>query len=615
MIGDVLVSSIICNNLKKAYPNAQIDYMVYASTIPVLRGNQHIDNLILFEDKYRKSKWSFFKFILSIRKEKYDIIIDAYSKLESWVTVLFSGAKQKISYQKKGRSFLYTDNIKFLNTPKTNLGLTIERRLSLLQPLNLDIEVDPIPKLYVTDQENKVAKELLARHGVNTQEKTIMVSILGSSDIKTYPLEYMSKVIDYISDTTNVNILFNYMPDQIDEAIQIYESCKESTQGRIYFDVLGNDLRGYIALMNVCDLIIGNDGGAINIAKSLNKPSFIIFSPWIEKKMWATFEDGKFHKSVHLKDYKPELFENKSEKELKKNSLVLYKHFTPDHFFDELSSFLDTNLVASEFLSKRIVYQKFSESINNKLSVLIITLNEQENIDNLIENVSFADEVIVVDSFSSDGTVEFVKKHKNVRLVQHKFLNFSNQRNFALKQASYDWVLFIDGDERISTDLRHEIIEALDDPEDVIAYGFYRKFYFENTPLRFSGYQTDKVFRFFNKKCVSYNKEKLVHETLRIDGKTKILKNKLDHYSYINDEIYKEKLTKYATLRAQELYLKKLKPTFYHYYIKPIYRFLYHFIIRVGFLDGQRGYKISKLNAYGVQQRYIELKKLYDSRG
>ncbi len=615
MIGDVLVSSIICNNLKKAYPNAQIDYMVYASTTPVLDGNPTIDNLILFKKEHRKSKLAFFKFLMAIRREKYDIIIDSYSKLESWITVLLSNATRKISYKKIGRTFLYTDTLDLLEQPKSNLGLTIERRLSLLKPLHLDIEIDPIPKLYLTGQENKFAKELLAHHRITSDKKTLMISIIGSSTIKTYPLRYMSEVVDFIADSADVNILFNYIPNQIEEAKLIYDGCKKSTQEHIYFDVLGNNLREYIALMNACDLIIGNDGGAVNIAKALNKPSFIIFSPWVEKKMWATFEDGKFHKSVHLLDYKSELFENKSEKELKRNSLQLYEYFNPDYFFEELKYFLNHNLSENnELLLENSIIKSSVESRAHKLSVLIITLNEIENVESLIKNVSFADEIIIVDSFSSDGTVEAVKKYNNVRLIQHKFLDFSSQRNFALKQATHDWVLFIDGDERISPDLQYEITTTLDNPENIVAYGFYRKFYFKDVPLKFSGYQTDKVFRLFNRNHVIYDTDKLVHETLHIDGKTKVLKNKLDHYSYINDERYKEKLIKYAKLRAQELYLKKTKPTIYHFYIKPVYRFLHHYIIRRGFLDGENGYKISKLNAFEVWQRYVELKKLYSKK-
>ncbi|TPG44174.1 lipopolysaccharide heptosyltransferase family protein [Flavobacterium pectinovorum] len=347
MIGDVLISSIICNNLRIAYPDAQIDYLVYASTTPVLEGNSSIDNIILFEEKHRKSKKELLNLGLQIRKEKYDLLIDAYSKLESWILVLMSNAKRKISYKKPGRTFLYTDNVPFEPFPKTNLGLAIERRLSLLEPLDLNIKTDPIPKLFVSEKENQEAIALFEKHNVRKDRKTIMISLLGSEKLKTYPLEFMAKVVDYIADNADVNILFNYFPKQIEEAKIVFDACKPSTQEKIYFDLLGGDLRSFIGLVNQCDLIIGNDGGAINMAKALEKSSFIIFSPWIEKKIWATFEDGIHHLSVHLKDFRPDLFEEKTEKMLKKESLSLYQEFKPEFFKDKIELFLKQNLSSS----------------------------------------------------------------------------------------------------------------------------------------------------------------------------------------------------------------------------------------------------------------------------
>jgi ADP-heptose:LPS heptosyltransferase len=344
MIGDVLVSSIICNNLRLAYPDAQIDYLVYESTVPVLEGNPSINNIILFQEKHRKSKKELLNLALEIRSNKYDLLIDAYSKLESWLIVLLSGAKRKISYKKPGRTFLYTDNVPFAEFPKTNLGLAIERRLSLLEPLDLKIEIAPFPKLFVTDKENKEAIAVFEKDQLKKDRKTVMISLLGSEKSKTYPLEFMAKVVDYIADNQEVNILFNYFPKQIKEAKIVFDACKPSTQQKIHFDLMGNDLRSFIAIMNNCDLIIGNDGGAINMAKALEKPSFIIFSPWIEKKIWATLEDGVHHISVHLNDFKPELLASKTEKELKKNALSLYQEFEPELFKDKIELFLKQNL-------------------------------------------------------------------------------------------------------------------------------------------------------------------------------------------------------------------------------------------------------------------------------
>lgn len=341
MIGDVLVSSIICDNLRKAYPTAQIDYLVNESTVAVLEGNASYNNLILFEEKHQKSFWQLLKFAAKIRNRKYDIVIDAYSKLQSWIIVGLSGATRRISYKKPGRSFLYSDTVPQADSPSTNLGLAIERRLSLLEPLQLNIEFKTSPQLYISEQELSFVEKLFASKNVDASRKTIMISLLGSEDKKTYPLPFMAEIVDFIGQNYNVNILFNYFPRQTADAKKVFELCSDSTKQKIYFDLLGKDLREFIAIMNSCDLIVGNDGGAINMAKALQKPSFIIFSPHIEKKIWATFEDGKNHVSVHLNDFKPSLFSDKSYDELKKNALEIYQKFEPSYFIPILKSFLD----------------------------------------------------------------------------------------------------------------------------------------------------------------------------------------------------------------------------------------------------------------------------------
>lgn len=344
MIGDVLVSSIICNNLRKAYPNAQIDYLVNDNTVDVLKGNPNINNLVVFDKKAQNSTFELIKFAIGLRKNKYDIVIDAYSKLQSWAIVLLCGGKTKISYKKFGRTFLYDYNVPFADNPETNLGLAIERRLSLLTPLRIMAEIDPIPKVFLDEKEHQFATTLFAQHKVNPNSKTVMISLLGSEKLKTYPLSYMAEVVNCISDTYDVNILFNYFPKQLEEATLIYNQCSEKTQKNVYFDLLGSNLREYIAIMDKCDVIVGNDGGAVNLAKALEKPSFIIFSPWIEKKIWATFEDGIHHTSIHLNDVQPALIEEKSEKELKENALALYENLKPQYVIDQLIPFLNQYL-------------------------------------------------------------------------------------------------------------------------------------------------------------------------------------------------------------------------------------------------------------------------------
>jgi len=605
MIGDVLVSSIICNNLRAAYPDAQIDYLVYESTTPVLEGNLAISNLILFKESHRNSNRAFLKLALHLRKEKYDIVIDAYSKLESWVFVLLSGAKRRISYKKPGRSFLYTDNVPFAKFPSTNMGLAIERRLSLLKPLKLNIEIDPLPKLFVTEKENQDALALFEKHNVRKDRKTVMISLLGSEKKKTYPLEYMAAVVNEIADKHNVNILFNYFPKQIADAQQVFDACSKSTQEKIYFDLLGDDLRSFIAIMNNCHMIVGNDGGAINMAKSLDKPSFIIFSPWIEKKIWATFEDGIHHRSVHLREFRPDLLEGYSEKELKAMTPELYKEFLPEMFQGQLDAFLDFNLNhAAENVSLKIV------PIKLPLSALIITYNEEKHIQAVMDDLDFADEIIVVDSFSTDNTPELVHSFEKAKLIQNKFTDYTSQRNFAIGCAKNPWILFLDADERLTSGLKDEIIETIQQADACAAYLFYRKFIFKDKELHFSGWQTDKIFRLFQKDKAHYTVERTVHEKLTVNGTVGKLKHKLIHYSYTDYETYKGKMASYGKFKAKEEFLKGVHPNFYHFYIRPAYKFLYAYIVRLGILDGIKGIIICYLNAYSVWVRYQELKKL-----
>ena len=241
---------------------------------------------------------------------------------------------------------------------------------------------------------------------------------------------------------------------------------------------------------------------------------------------------------------------------------------------------------------------------------LIITYNEIKHIKEVIENISFVDELIIVDSFSTDGTVEIIKSYPNVKLFQRKFDDFTSQRNFALSLAQNNWILFIDADERVTPELEKEILFTTQNKKSKSAYYFYRKFMFKDKPLHFSGWQTDKNFRLFKKEDCSYIQERLVHETLQVNGEIGVLKHKLIHYSYDDYSKYRKKMISYGKLRAKELFLKGEKFNILKLIFKPIYKFLYDYIIRLGFLDGKKGIIICYLNALSVYARYPELKKL-----
>lgn len=248
-----------------------------------------------------------------------------------------------------------------------------------------------------------------------------------------------------------------------------------------------------------------------------------------------------------------------------------------------------------------------------KLSAVLITYNEIEHIAACLESVAFADEIVVIDSYSTDGTWEFLKNHPAVRALQHPFENFTAQKTWALQQAAYPWVVFIDADERITPALQDEILETIHHPNACEAYYCYRQFIMGNKPLTYSGLQTDKACRLFKKEAVYFNPQKIVHEALVVNGRVGVLKNKLPHYFYKNYEAYKQKMLLYGRLRGLEEHRKGLCPHAFHRYLKPAYKFWNHFIWRGGFLDGKNGYIISYLNALSVYERYREVCRLREA--
>jgi len=240
-----------------------------------------------------------------------------------------------------------------------------------------------------------------------------------------------------------------------------------------------------------------------------------------------------------------------------------------------------------------------------KITAIIPTFNEEIHIEEAIQSVSFADEIIVIDSFSTDATVKLAEKH-NVKILQRIFDDFSSQKNYAISKASNEWIFILDSDERIKKSLKDEIIETLNKPTSFVAYSIKRNFYFLGKKIKYSGWQRDKVVRLFSKKYCKYNGD-LVHELVETNGEIGVLKNIIDHYSYRNLDHYLAKLNRNSWLKAKKLHQEKKSVNPYNLLIKPPVRFLTHYIIRLGFLDGFEGFILASIQSYGVFMRYVKL--------
>ena len=338
-IGDVLTSSILANSLKNHYPNATIDYMCYANCVDVLKENKSISNIIVLKQEVRKNYLSLFKFIFKIRSQKYDVVIDAYSKLETNLITFFSGAKYKISYEKGYSKIFYNHNIKRLpNGTKSNYGLAIENRLALLKPL-IDGEItDFKPKIFLSNSEIEAAKKTILKANIPQNQPLFMIGILGSEWYKTYPLKKMAELLDYTVEKTNASLLFNYIPNQKEDALKLYNLCNEKTQQAIFFDIYGKSLREFLGLLSQCNALIGNEGGSVNMAKALFVPTFSLFSPSVDKETWQIFEDEK-NISIHLKDLKPEIYAKNDEKYIKEHTFHYFEEYPIELIKEKLDAF------------------------------------------------------------------------------------------------------------------------------------------------------------------------------------------------------------------------------------------------------------------------------------
>lgn len=338
-IGDVLTSTIICNNLRTKYPDAVIDYMCYPNSVDVLKENPNIDSIIALSNKVRKSIPSLFQFIFQIRKKKYDAVIDVYCKLETNLITLFSGAKYKVSYHKWYAPIFYNHTYERFDAIKSEHGLAIENRLLLLKPFISEKITDVKPKIFLKESEINEAKQLLKSHTIDTQKPIIMFGILGSEVYKTYPLEGMAKIIDFTLAKTNATIIFNYIPNQKEQALEVYNYCTEETKKHIVFDLYCTELRPFLALLSQCEMLIGNEGGAVNMAKALEIPTFSIFTPSVRKETWQLFENEAKNASIHLKDLKPEIYEQHTEEYIKEHTFEYYAEYPLSLMLEKLEAY------------------------------------------------------------------------------------------------------------------------------------------------------------------------------------------------------------------------------------------------------------------------------------
>jgi glycosyltransferase involved in cell wall biosynthesis len=241
-----------------------------------------------------------------------------------------------------------------------------------------------------------------------------------------------------------------------------------------------------------------------------------------------------------------------------------------------------------------------------KISAIVTSFNEEINIKDCLESVSWADEVLLVDSFSTDRTVEIAKSIPRVTVVQHEYFGSAAQKNWAMDRSQSPWALIVDADERVTGDLGREILALLVRGPEADHYYIRRQNIFIDRIIRHSGWSTDRVVRLIRKGTVRYPNRR-VHADIQPQGRTPTLAAPMLHYTFRSFNQYLEKLHRYAEWGAAEARRRGRRAGTREIVFRPAWRFFRMYGLQAGFLDGRHGFVLCALQAYGVFLKWAKV--------
>ena len=239
------------------------------------------------------------------------------------------------------------------------------------------------------------------------------------------------------------------------------------------------------------------------------------------------------------------------------------------------------------------------------ISAVIICKNEENNIARCLESIKWADEIVIVDTGSTDRTLEICSNYGCSIFILDKWEGFGKAKNYAVNKAKYDWIFSIDADEEVSESLKNKILLKINEPEQNKAFKIKRVSYFMGKMIRYSGWQRDYPLRLFNRKNGNFNL-KIVHEGVRVDCEIEKIDDILHHHTYPEIKTHISKMIHYTELGAKQDFEKKKKSSITKAVFKGLLRFFKMYIINLGFLDGKAGLVLALNTIF-----YVYLKNIY----
>ncbi|HKI03259.1 MAG TPA: glycosyltransferase family 2 protein [Thermoanaerobaculia bacterium] len=241
-----------------------------------------------------------------------------------------------------------------------------------------------------------------------------------------------------------------------------------------------------------------------------------------------------------------------------------------------------------------------------RVSAIVTTFNEEVHIAGCIESLLWCDEILVVDSFSTDRTAEIARGHDKVQFVQRTYFGSAAQKNWAMDQVTNEWILIFDADERCTPELQKEIQELLAAGPSHEAYTIHRRVYFLDHLIRFSGWQNDRVVRLVKTGSARYPNRR-VHADMVTRGTAPVLRSSMEHYMTDSLDEYIRRIEKYSFWGAAQNWREKKKSGPTEVFGRSIWRFLRTYIFQLGILDGMHGLVFCMLQAYGTYLKWALL--------
>ena len=248
------------------------------------------------------------------------------------------------------------------------------------------------------------------------------------------------------------------------------------------------------------------------------------------------------------------------------------------------------------------------------LTAIVLTHNESAQIADCIKTLRFADRIIVFDSYSTDDTVSIAQRC-GADIFQHEFENYAEQRNAALDAADEmtDWVLFVDADERVTDALAEEIREKIAYP-DFAGWRAPRHNYIFGVLTKGAGWYPDYQTRLLRVGQASYDRQRPVHEVVKLYGEEGTLRNPIIHYNYVDIDQFMDKQENYARFDAQSLYAQGVVPRHHTFILQPLRQFYWRFVTLGGYRDGWHGLRLSLLMARYENRKYQLLAALWQNQ-